>query len=155
MNINYLFRLTAAASLLAVSACASITNQPSMWGLMVEQDAGGCPTNMSYSWGDSSMINGRGYTRAKFCGTGELVLTESVAPTGPLEVQWTNAKDERIRKSLDMAAVLKGHQLYGGYLTITIKARSVQVWLAEPDKSRYDAMGVYPRKPNKLIFETE
>lgn len=93
----------------------------------------------------------------RFCGSGSggSDTSRSRVPEEPLEIEWTNSAGVHIHKSIDMNAVLKGYDLYGGSLRVVMTETTVQVWLREPIKKmfNFNVYG-YRQKEDKLIFES-
>jgi hypothetical protein len=69
-----------------------------------------------------------------------------------MQITWADSTGRAHGVALDLVALLRGRIVYGGTLSIELINNRVEVWLAEPDKSKHPEATVWPDKPAVLVY---
>lgn len=135
-----LSRSIAAALLCALTACAALSPTP-IWGYEERTPPGVCVKNVQLEYG--SIRHRRGFpveSGKPFCAQNGKSTFQAPLPEGRLKASWSAMDGARNAIDIDVAPVLAGVTLNGGYLRFVYGPDSLEIWVFEANTKRVGAL---------------
>lgn len=124
------------------------------WGVKITAPATACVTVLGYDWGPLMNFNSHGGNLRPSCnGTDAAGIfgMPTKIPTEPLHVAWSEPNGQTHSVSVPVQELTQG-LVDGGSLYVRITGKSVELWVAEPDKSMDPNAPVWPLKAPRLVY---